>query len=867
VSTGVISSITKQNINLIAGSAVKAILTTKARAISVTKSISSTKAIKNTTANPLSGAAIRSAIRFIQVLALSLALSSFALALDEPEFSLSVDSSTGEPSLLLLLSSTEAVDGFNVYRDNQYLSTHRGVHISLPAVAGSYCLVSFTEQTASSPVQYSRCSPAPVVSPADLPAVSDSVTSTAANASAETARERTETSGSVLPTGLFAEVYSGTALELYWDALARPPGQTPRFEIYRDDVLIGETDGTSYWVAGLDPLASYRFRVSAGTGSAAENAALIELVMVQGRYQGSGVVSTDVAAAVNAAGTDNTDASELELRASNPSFTYYSDTVAELFWQHAERAGEISGYRIVRDGVIVGFTSGTSFFQPQLMAGVSYSFDIVTLDGNGVAVADISIDVSNATSASAASSTSASSTDTDAVQSVVAGLDEVDAVEPSTEIASDAIVSDTGSSTLSLSLTASSTTNTIELEEGASTALEIPVTIERQSSAGSTIQLTAQALDDWPGSPLQIELETSELAAGSQRLETLLTVSLPVGRRPLTNHQRRVRISARDAAGNQSASVDVSLQILPVRAADIYLLIGQSNMVGFSRSGTRESFPGGADESLNRIRQLNTTSNNLQDYRGSNAFTDAATITGAPRLIVAEDPLHELRPAFQSTKSGSTIGPGLSFARTILEQTTQEVILVPAAWSGTGFCGNDHGNLGWNSEAVIDPAFAGTQLFDRAMARLALAISESNGVFRGILWHQGEADSNDRVCSSAYQGNLEKLVSAIRSEAALDRRGSAARGADADIPFIVSTMSRGDDERGNFSVFSEFKQRVDQVHRTIASRVPYTAFVNNDDLVPPAYPCGHSSCVHFGAAAYREMGRRYAEQLQQIWQR
>jgi len=53
----------------------------------------------------------------------------------------------------------------------------------------------------------------------------------------------------------------------------------------------------------------------------------------------------------------------------------------------------------------------------------------------------------------------------------------------------------------------------------------------------------------------------------------------------------------------------------------------------------------------------------------------------------------------------------------------------------------------------------------------------------------------------------------------------------------------------------------------IANRVPFAAFVNNDDLVPPAYPCGNGSCVHFGAAAYREMGRRYAEQLQEIWQR
>ena len=79
-------------------------------------------------------------------------------------------------------------------------------------------------------------------------------------------------------------------------------------------------------------------------------------------------------------------------------------------------------------------------------------------------------------------------------------------------------------------------------------------------------------------------------------------------------------------------------------------------------------------------------------------------------------------------------------------------------------------------------------------------------------------------------------------------------------------MSRGNDERGSFSVFSRTKSQVDAVHRLIANEIPFSGFVNNDDLVPTAYPCGTSSCVHFGADAYREMGSRYADVMQQVWE-
>jgi hypothetical protein len=148
-----------------------------------------------------------------------------------------------------------------------------------------------------------------------------------------------------------------------------------------------------------------------------------------------------------------------------------------------------------------------------------------------------------------------------------------------------------------------------------------------------------------------------------------------------------------------------------------------------------------------------------------------------------------------------------------------------------------------------------------------MTLRDTGGILRGILWHQGGADANVRACADVYADNLKLMVERLRREAAQDVRGASARGSNAPIPFIVATQSKGRDERGDFSLWSASKQEVDAVHRGISQLLPFADWVNNDDLVPPAYPCGSDSCVHFGAAASRETGRRYYAALKRIWSR
>ena len=80
--------------------------------------------------------------------------------------------------------------------------------------------------------------------------------------------------------------------------------------------------------------------------------------------------------------------------------------------------------------------------------------------------------------------------------------------------------------------------------------------------------------------------------------------------------------------------------------------------------------------------------------------------------------------------------------------------------------------LGWNAEPTPEPYLSGTLLADRALTRLNMTLRETRGVFRGILWHQGEADSNNYDCAARYEQNLRKLITRIRTDALVDQRGS-----------------------------------------------------------------------------------------------
>ena len=400
----------------------------------------------------------------------------------------------------------------------------------------------------------------------------------------------------------------------------------------------------------------------------------------------------------------------------------------------------------------------------------------------------------------------------------------------------------------------------VTLTEGDALGVSVPLSVTREDEHTAPILLSIEGETSEDEALITTGFNSSVILAGNDTSE--LVLSLDIADLPILAHQRRFNLMAND--GIDTHEVTLVVNVVPVNAPDVYLLIGQSNMVGFSLDGTKNATLGGPDAPNSRIRQLNVTPNDQNNiFIDQVNFTSVGDNVGTPRITTAEDPLHVgLDPDSTTGKNHEYIGLGLSFAKAALPNTSKQIILVPAAWSGSAFCAPDaNGPPGqWNAQPTDNPALGNTWLFDRAVTRTNIAIQETGGILRGILWHQGESDINETACVQSYAANLERMVQQLRLSITPDARGGDLRRNDSNIPFVAGTMSKGVDERDDLSQFSPQKQEIDNAHRSLPTA--HTSFSNHDDLVPAnGYPCGNTSCIHFGAEALREMGARYYEAL------
>ncbi|WP_353126729.1 sialate O-acetylesterase, partial [Parapedobacter pyrenivorans] len=223
----------------------------------------------------------------------------------------------------------------------------------------------------------------------------------------------------------------------------------------------------------------------------------------------------------------------------------------------------------------------------------------------------------------------------------------------------------------------------------------------------------------------------------------------------------------------------------------LYLLVGQSNMAGR-----------GKVDSASKI-------------------IDSAiwTLDSTGMWVYAVDPIH-------FDKSVAGVGPGISFARTMLSKETDPAIrigLIPCAVGGTS----------------IDRWFAGerdpvTKAFpyDDAIGRTKVAMK--SGVLKGIVWHQGEAD-NSEARAKAYQEKLIRVVNNFRSDLS------------GDFPFVV----------GEIGYFKPKRPINDILNQTPRS-VPNSAVVSAEGLKDGG------DGTHFDTSSARLLGKRYAEAMDRL---
>jgi hypothetical protein len=143
----------------------------------------------------------------------------------------------------------------------------------------------------------------------------------------------------------------------------------------------------------------------------------------------------------------------------------------------------------------------------------------------------------------------------------------------------------------------------------------------------------------------------------------------------------------------------------------IYLLLGQSNMVGRGAIGETDK------KSNPRVFML-TQSNEWQ---------------------LAREPLHVGR--------NNGVGPGFTFGKMMAKKNPRAKIgLVPCAVGGT----------------LLSRWSKGGDLYSNAVARAKIAMQ--HGTLKGIVWHQGENDSILEENAKTYEERLIKMIGDIRAD-------------------------------------------------------------------------------------------------------
>lgn len=228
----------------------------------------------------------------------------------------------------------------------------------------------------------------------------------------------------------------------------------------------------------------------------------------------------------------------------------------------------------------------------------------------------------------------------------------------------------------------------------------------------------------------------------------------------------------------------------------LYLLAGQSNMAGRGEVSGKYK-----NDGKPQVYMLNKSNEWVQ----------------------AKHPLHFDKPAVAG------VGPGLSFGLRMAKVNPNiKIGLVPCAVGGTSIDA-------WTAGA-LDKATK-THPYDDAIIRIREAMK--SGVFKGIIWHQGESDSAPEAAAAYFQ----KLADLIGNFREITK--------DPDLPFVAG-------ELGTFKVQYE---TINIVLRELPGKIKHTAIASSKGLEHKG------DITHFSAPSAEKLGKRFAKQMRKLHRR
>ena len=240
------------------------------------------------------------------------------------------------------------------------------------------------------------------------------------------------------------------------------------------------------------------------------------------------------------------------------------------------------------------------------------------------------------------------------------------------------------------------------------------------------------------------------------------------------------------------ATSGAALAAEPPTKCHLYLLIGQSNMAGRGKVEKEDTTPHPRVLVLNKEDQW----------------------------VPAVDPLHFDKPS-------AGVGPGLAFGKALADADKDITIgLIPAP-------------------PAAHPSRCGRRTHSGARPKASLTtkhcagswLARKRGVLKGILWHQGESDGNEKD-AKLYADRLADLVTRLRRDLESPQ-----------VAILLGGLSEPLRTR------NEHARLVDQALRDFAGKDGRFAYVESDKLTLMG------DNTHFDAASAREFGRRYAKAL------
>ena len=221
----------------------------------------------------------------------------------------------------------------------------------------------------------------------------------------------------------------------------------------------------------------------------------------------------------------------------------------------------------------------------------------------------------------------------------------------------------------------------------------------------------------------------------------------------------------------------------------VFLLAGQSNMAG---------------------RGVVEAQDTMTDPR-------IFSINSKGEVILAKEPLHFYEPNLVG------LDCGISFGKALLPNIPKKIsiLILPTAVGGSSI-----------GQWLGDSIHRKVKLWSNFLEKVA--IGKKYGQIKGILWHQGESDANDKNIP-LYPENLARLLQNFRTAVGNPQ-----------LPVLMGELGAYSQNPGQW-------QKINQLIWAHAAKDLFTAVISTQDLQHKG------DKVHFDSAGQRMMGRRFAE--------